>query len=57
MLRLALQAQLKLCGHDSHSDLKLDQSGLNTIGRVNVLLLKQLAAAAKISTHPGASTM
>ena len=57
MLRLALQAHLKRRGYDDALALQIANSGLGAIGEANVLLLKQLAAAAQPSSHPGGATL
>ena len=58
MLSLALQAHLKQRGYTAASALKMVISGLEAIGEANnVLLLKQLAAAALASSHPAAPTL
>ena len=57
MLSLALQAHLKHRGFTAASALKMVSSGLEAIGEANMLLLKQLAAAALASSHPAAPTL
>ena len=57
MFGLAMQAHLRRRGHIVDSVLTMVQSGLSAIGRVNLHLLKQLAAAAQDSFHPSASLL
>ena len=54
MLSLALEAHLKGRGYTAASASQMAIRCLNAIGEDNLLLLKQLAAAAQSSSHPAA---